>query len=258
MFFNEKISKNSLKISFDKHLNSLLFLLILVPTITLGVGDESKAKSLGWFVGDRLLHPNCFVAEWMSSDNFEEYEEVFSIKGESLRESPGLFFGKEITNYQPIKPSWNRGDFISHETISLIRSVNSCAFEHFEDSVFQDDRIYIADKKEFGQLEQTYKLINPVSVSKCSRLAPSIGATCLKAFQVEVGEYSGGSFGPNIRRGIYGLFDLPELGLSIVPLRLSIAPLRYGISLQSSRALAAFIFMGLIFLVLYGFLRRKQ
>lgn len=171
----------------------------------------------------RLLHPNCFTVEWMSSDNFEEYEEVFNIQRKDFRQFPGVSFGIEITNYHPIKPSWNKNGFISHETISLIQSVKACTSGSFDYSVNHDGSINTVTNLEFGRLEQAYKLLTPIGTKKCAELSPNIGVNCLKAFRVEVGEYSGGSMGWDIRRGIYGLFDLNGLGLSIVPLSFSMS-----------------------------------
>ena len=54
---------------------------------------------------------------------------------------------------------------------------------------------------------------------QCSKLAPNIGAKCRKAYLISVGDYSGGSMGWDISYGIYGLFDLPNFGPSIVPLK---------------------------------------
>ena len=178
----------------------------------------------GWYVQmndgaeTRLLHPNCFTIEWMSSDNFEEYEDVFNIRRDDFRQFPGTSFGREITNYSPIKPSWNKNGFISHETISLIQSVETCASDLFEYSVDQDGSINTVTDFEFWTLEQSYKLLSPIDLSVCAELSPNIGTACLQAFRVEVGEYSGGSMGWDVRHGIYGLFDLYGLGLSIVPL----------------------------------------
>jgi len=183
----------------------------------------------GWYVQmhdgaeSRLLHPNCFTVEWMSSDNFEEYEEVFNIQRKDFRQSPGRSFGKEITNYHPIKPSWNKNGFISHETISLIQSVKSCAPESFTYSVVDDGSIHTIAKTDFGEFEQKYRVLDPIDTKECSSLAPNIGSTCLQAFKVRIGKYSGGSMGWDIPEGIYGLFDLDELGLSVVPLSFSYA-----------------------------------
>ena len=179
----------------------------------------------GWYVQmhdgaeSRLLHPNCFTVEWMSSDNFEEYEEVFNIQRQDFRQFPGKSFGQEITNYRPIKPSWNKNGFISHETISLIQSVEACAPESFEYAVEDDGSVYTNVKTDFGKLEQKYKVTASIDVMQCSRLAPNIGSNCLQAFNVRVGEYSGGSMGWDFRQGIYGLFDIDGMGLSVVPLK---------------------------------------
>ena len=205
-----------------------LFLSIVAYIFSISAMANTDPVS-GWYVQmndgakSRLLHPNCFTVEWMSSDNFEEFEEVFSIQRKDFRQFPGMSFGKEITNYHPIKPSWNKNGFISHETISLIQSVETCAPDTFDYSVNQDRSIYTVTNSEFGKLEQTYKLLKPIDLRTCADLSPKIGAPCLKAFRVEVGGYSGGSMGWDIRDGIYGLFDLDELGLSVVPLSFSYA-----------------------------------
>ena len=205
-----------------------LFLSILAQIFSISVMANTDPVS-GWYVQmndgarSRLLHPNCFTVEWMSSDNFEEYEEVFNIQRKNFRQSPGMSFGREITNYHPIKPSWNKNRFISHETISLIQSVETCASESFEYAVADDGSVYTSVKTDFGKFEQKYKVLAPIDVLQCSSLAPNIGSVCLQAFKVKVSEYSGGSMGWDIRRGIYGLFDLPGLGLSVVPLSFSMS-----------------------------------
>ena len=202
-------------------LKATLPILVFVSSVSSMANTQSGS---GWYVqiGDgtesRLLHPNCFTVEWMSSDNFEEYEEVFQIQREGFRQFPGISFGKEITNYHPIKPSWNKNGFISHETISLIQSVETCAPASFEYAVADDGSVYTNIRTDFGKLEQKYKVLAPIDLVQCSSLAPHIGSACLQAFQIRVGEYSGGSMGWDVRRGIYGLFDLNGLGLSIVPL----------------------------------------
>ena len=205
-----------------------LFLSIVAHIFSISAMANTDPVS-GWYVQmndgakSRLLHPNCFTVEWMSSDNFEEFEEVFSIQRKDFRQFPGMSFGKEITNYHPIKPSWNKNGFISHETISLIQSVKSCAPESFTYSVVDDGSIHTIVKTDFGKFEQKYRVLDPIDIKKCSSLAPNIGSTCLQAFKVRIGEYSGGSMGWDISNGIYGLFDLDELGLSVVPLSFSYA-----------------------------------
>ena len=162
----------------------------------------------------RLLHPNCFTIRWMSSDNFEEYEERFKIEDiERFRKFPGEFFGREITEFASLQPSWS-----DKERISLIQSVNSCA-PLTASHTAEKGQIYTKQQTEYGQFEQTYELLEQVNVDDCDRLAPSIGTQCIAAYRIKVGEYSGGSMGWDIRTGTYGLFDLPSIGLAMVPLR---------------------------------------
>jgi len=164
-------------------------------------------------VNERLLHPNCFTIRWMSSDNFEEFEERFQIEDiERFRKFPGEFFGREITEYAPLQPSWS-----DQERISLIQSVNSCAPLTFSYTA-ENSQIYTKQETEYGQFEQAYELLEQVSVDDCDRLAPSVGTECIAAYRIEVGEYSGGSMGWDTRIGTYGLFELPSDGLVIIPL----------------------------------------
>ena len=173
----------------------------------------------GWVVDGKILHPNCFATRWMSSDNFEEFEDQFGITNvERFRKFPGEFFGRVITDFSPITPSWNSNGFIAHETISLIKTVDTCAPSGFEYSA-ENGEIYTKQKTDYGSYEQTYALLEEVPPSKCNDLAPHIGTDCLTAFEIEVGEYSGGSMGWDLTQGIYGLFNLPAVGLVIVPLR---------------------------------------
>lgn len=174
----------------------------------------SAADQNGWVVNGRLLHPNCFTIRWMSSDNFEEFEERFQIEDiERFRKFPGEFFGREIIEYAPLQPSWS-----DEERISLIQSVNSCAPLTFSYTA-ENGQIYTKQETEYGWFEQMYELLEQVSVNDCDSLAPSIGTKCIAAYRIKVGEYSGGSMGWDIRKGIYGLFEVNSEGFTIVPLR---------------------------------------
>ena len=52
-------------------------------------------------------------------------------------------------------------------------------------------------------------------------MAPNIGVSCNKGYLIGVGDYSGGSMGWDMSYGVYGFFDLPNFGSSIVPLKFS-------------------------------------
>ena len=66
----------------------------------------------------------------------------------------------------------------------------------------------------------SYSTIQKFDIKKCAQLAPNIGHKCISSYLVNVVSGPGGSRGPQIDYNIYGLFDLPNLGPSIVPLKL--------------------------------------
>ena len=167
----------------------------------------------GWVVNGKTLHPDCFVTEWMSSDNFEEFEDRFGIlNSDHFRRNPGEYFGREITDYRPLEASWDL-----RETVALIQSLDSCSSTKFENKAV-DGGVHIVTSFDSYDLQQRYKILNPVSLDQCSSMAPDIGSACIESYRIEVGEYSGGSMGWNIHVGVYGLFNLSKLGLSVVPL----------------------------------------
>ena len=167
----------------------------------------------GWVVNGKMFHPDCFVTEWMSSDNFEEFEDRFGIfNSEHFRLNPGEYFGREITDNRPLEASWDR-----RETVALIQSLDSCSSTKFENKAV-DGGEHIVTSFDSYDLQQRYKILNPVSLDQCSSMAPDIGSACIESYRMEVGEYSGGSMGWDIRKGIYGLFNLPSIGLAVIPL----------------------------------------
>ena len=186
----------------------LMTFLILQPALATEQG--------GWVVNGKTLHPDCFVTEWMSSDNFKVYERRFRIRDiERFRQFPGEFFGREIREFGPLP---TEGRFVTHTTVSLIQSLNSCTPDPFNFSV-EETRIYAVEDFGSWKLEQFYEVVDQLSVERCDSLAPSMDAPCIVAYEVDVGTFSGGSMGWDIRNGTYGLFDMPDLGLAIVPLR---------------------------------------
>ena len=193
-----------------------LFLNCVGILIFLKAQNVLAAEQLGWVTNGKMLHPDCFPTEWMSSDNFERYEERFKIRDiERFRRLPGEFFGREIDEFGPVP---TEGRFVTHTSISLVKPLSICIPKAFNFSI-QDNRIYTVEDFGSWKLEQFYKINDQLSVEQCNSLAPSIGATCIDSYKVEVGSFSGGSMGWDIRYGTYGLYNLPSVGLAIVPLR---------------------------------------
>lgn len=71
-----------------------------------------------------------------------------------------------------------------------------------------------------GYVDYDYTLWHSVSPEQCSALAPNIGVPCLESYLVQLSNYSGGSIGVKNSHVVFGVFDLPELGKSVVPLHM--------------------------------------
>lgn len=199
-----------------------------------GAAQETLAPLGPWLYNGHPIHPQCFTRIWVSSDNFEEFERVYQIAandcivsyklddGSSIdichsavfREHPGLFLGSKITNFSPIRPSWCPED--SREpcaTISIVNSLIQCNDSTDKLSTEGGVTKLIND---LGVID--YQLISKVSTSNCDDLAPTIGENSSACYLVTIDENAGGSMGSSRDIGIYGIFDLPKLGESLVPL----------------------------------------
>ncbi|WP_067522769.1 hypothetical protein [Endozoicomonas ascidiicola] len=131
--------------------------------------------------------------------------------------SPGDYIGSEIRNFQPITTEWcNNGDC---RKITLVNSLKTCASGEFEKELSDHGvSVKITDKNGVS-VSTAYYLLKAVNTKTCNRLAPHIKSKCKSSYLLRVGDYSGGSMGWYFSTGIYGVFDLPGVGLSMVPLR---------------------------------------
>ena len=164
----------------------------------------------GWTVNDKLLTHKCFVTEWVSSDNFQEIAEHFGIKDEDdFSENPGMYVGSQINSYETIDASWG-------EKVFFIMKIDDCTADN-KTKIKENGTVVNKDPE--GDKDVYYQLIRSYNPNACKRLAPNINVNCLEAYLVLVGSETGGSMGVDIEYGIYGLFDLPNVGLSIVPLK---------------------------------------
>lgn len=178
--------------------------------------DEKPLLNNKWVVDAELVNPTCFVQEWWSSQNYYEFARKFDISVERLRKDVGQLFGNEINDYTPITPSWEQKKS-SPKTISLIKSLKSCNKTKNPPEWFEGE-VNVNVKDQEGYKYYSYKLWHSVNLEKCNSLAPDIGAVCLESYFIELSNYDGGSIGYNNSYGVYGVFDLPVLGKSIVPL----------------------------------------
>ena len=145
----------------------------------------------------------CFVKESMGGSYFAGYASIFAIQDyENFRFNPGLFIGKEIDNYEKFNVHFDDSD----TRFSLIQPITDCK------------KIVNTDK----DWDENWNVVKNVSADICQELAPHIAKKCLSSFYIDVYSRSktGSWTGLNASTfGIYGLFDLEEFGLSIIPLK---------------------------------------
>ena len=196
--------------------------LILIASLLI---TFNVAASPGWEYKGKILPNQSFTKEWVSSDNFEEFEEHFKIetkdcwtieeygvtfcRSEDFRNNPGKYFGKEIKDLDPIK-AWDG-------YISLAVSLDAINFNQphqikdhgYGEGIFQ----------KIDGVEMFYKIIGEVNTEHCMELAPNLSGTCKQSYALWVGDWGGGSMGYKFRAGIYGLFELENGKEYIIPLK---------------------------------------
>ena len=203
---------------------------------------KNPITSPGWIHEGRVLPPSVFKKQWVSSDNFEKFEEHFKIetkdcwtieeygvtfcRSEDFRNNPGKYFGKEIKDLDPIK-AWDG-------YISLAVSLDAINFNQphqikdhgYGEGIFQ----------KIDGVEMFYKIIGEVNTEHCMELAPNLSGTCKQSYALWVGDWGGGSMGYKFRAGIYGLFELEDGKEYIIPLKYF--PRDYSKPNSSSRIVA--------------------
>ena len=179
----------------------------LITSIVGATEEEIGIPSVGWFVGNKLLHSACFGRRNTQEDTlFRSLKDQFEIADadyEQFSSSPGEFFGREIFD----------------NNNALIRNIDSCALTDLSFTITRG-QVRTEYLSEHGyRTEYSSRVIREFDSDKCTTLAPNIGAECVQSYLVEVGDYGGGSMGWWMSYGIYGLFQLEDVGLSVVPLR---------------------------------------
>ena len=176
-----------------------------IIALNVSMQDEEKWDQTGWTVNNKMINPHCFEVMWSSYDNFEEFADQFNVSLADVYPNIGYAFGKTITEFDPIKPSWCKDDS-NCEEISLIHPLKECKAESYK---VEGNSIFV--EKDFES--KGYELLKPIDITICEQLAPSIDGKCLEAYIVRVTGYRNAWF------GLYGLFDLHSYGKAIVPLR---------------------------------------
>ena len=179
-----------------------------------GAEEEIIEKPLvGWTIDKKVVHPSCFNDPWES----RELAEMFSVDERQFLKTPGRFMGNPVTDFAPIKASWCR-EYDECADIQLLEELSQCNLGKF-DFEDKDGSVLIEVIDEDGwKYQHKYRILSQFNSDKCSELAPDIGVECKESYLLSVSDYSGGSKGWDTSYGIYGLFDLPNIGNSIVPL----------------------------------------
>ena len=150
-----------------------------------------------------LTYP-CFKVETLSGNWLSDYSGYFSISDyENFRLNPGLYFGEEIKDYKEKKVLIGYGA----EMYSLIQPIDKCIKQEIQR---QDTH------------ESVFYILGEVKTSICQLHAPYIQSKCKSSYIVQSCSFSktGSMRGINqCTIGIFGLFQLQEVGLSIVPLK---------------------------------------
>ena len=150
-----------------------------------------------------LKYP-CFKVESLSGNWLSNYSGYFSISDyENFRLNPGLYFGKEIKDYT------EKEVLIGYdpEPYSLIQPIDKCINKEIKRQETHESKFYI---------------LGEVKPNICQLHAPHIQSKCQSSYVVQSCSFSktGSMTGINpCTIGIFGMFDLKEVGLSIVPLK---------------------------------------
>jgi uncharacterized protein YecT (DUF1311 family) len=174
-----------------------------------GTKEEEFIAPKGWYVDEKLLSHRCFADPkyWYQEFNYlEEVAKDFKISDSAdFASNPGKYFGAEI-------------DYKKGEKEALIVRVEDC-LAPLNTMIEEPGSVveYISDHSR--PLAHYYRLIRTYNSAPCQLLAPNIQSPCLEAFYVLAGQDSGGTIGHFVYFGIYGLFDLEKMGLSIIPLK---------------------------------------
>ena len=185
-----------------------LLLLILVFSHLLIVNSLSNEKV--WSYEGKYLTEECFVNEWISSDNFKEFYDRYSpdvmeaynpITSEMSDKQKTNFFFQGIGNYyikfipldEKFEASW--GD----DKLSLTRSLDECS----KDKIFKIDRT-----KDYYELA-SYKFLEELDLKTRCSLMGSIIVSKAKCLDVKTIQYTEvfPAMSPVSQVTVFGIYD---------------------------------------------------
>ena len=183
----------------------------------------SNSFAVKWEKNGKVLHPQCFTTEWLSSDNYQEFYERFtgitknyyySKEFEDFVMNIGKYWGKEIDTYEPIKTSWD-------EYIELAVSMKNCNKKKTKRFEVLKDKVVISKEKINGiwREEYWYRVLKKIPLKKCEELGPNIDGKCVESYLLKIADWGGGSMGHTFEWSIFGIFELSNGKEYIFPLK---------------------------------------
>lgn len=187
-----------------------------------GYIPEKRVPGLpaGWAVDGRFLPPGCFVREWESSDNFEEFAKLLNV--------PLSLFLSDIGRYQAeipsaLKPSWCAAGTDCEAVFSRMKISDCCdgstplsRHETVEQGGDPDRELVFSGQEPSGSCR--IRILGEVPAKLCQDLAPGYEAHCSKAYLISLLENDGGSMS-FLTVGVYGLFSAENSERFLVPLK---------------------------------------
>lgn len=172
-----------------------------------------------WVIDGVALPPQCFSVEWLSSDNYEAYVEKFLLTKSSnpnrskpsFYDSPGEYFGDEISSFKPIVPSWSDDG----EVISLVGYVEEYQLNPVP-LIIENGTVKV--KADCSGTRQ-YKILAKIPEVACRKLAPYIQGKFIGSYLLNISGFGGGSMGRSWYYTIYGAFELKNGMRVIIPLK---------------------------------------
>ena len=204
--------------------------LILTLAICLLWSANVFAEENKWKYEDRYLTAKCFVNEWVSSDNFEEfYDRYFPAvknrfsgiykdmspeqQSNDFFKNIGKFFPKSIPINEKFEPSWGG------EQLSLTTNLNDCSSKKDFKVDKSEDFYFIVD--------DTLVHENAISFeTNCLMLAPEViivaKAKCLDIKTVGYTTvFTGGTLPSYVQYNTYGIFNYQGDNI-ILPLKFNV------------------------------------
>lgn len=180
----------------------------------------SKSEdTIHWKIDGKYLTPKCFVYEWMSSDNFEEFYKKYypEIKNNLIPKEErypdflkriGNFYVEHIPLEHVFKSSWG-------EDLSLTTYLQSCLSEKPKNKSINNGAGEMYEVIKNDDLKDK-KLM-------CKILAPQISQECIDIKTVKITEVFSGSMPPSSATNTYGIFKLKNNKKIVLPLAFNVS-----------------------------------